>query len=68
MEPPFRIADAVARLKNVFLEDPGVRISTADMSRLSGVDATICDVILQTLEDARFIQRRPDGRFARASE
>jgi hypothetical protein len=32
------------------------------------VDATICDVILQALEDARFIQRRPDGRFARSSE
>jgi hypothetical protein len=61
------VTEAVTRLKNVFLEDPGMRISAVDAARLTGVDATTCDLILDTLVDARFIHRRADGRFTRSS-
>jgi hypothetical protein len=61
------VTEAVIRLKNVFLEDPGMRISAAEAARLTGVDVTTCDLILDTLVDARFIHRRADGRFARSS-
>ena len=67
MESNPRIVDAVARLRNVFLEDPGTRISVMDVARLSGVDTGTCDLVLQTLEKAGFLQRRADGRFTRSS-
>jgi hypothetical protein len=59
---------AVKRLKSMFLEDPGSRISPFDASRLSGVDETTCGVILQKLEDARFLRRLPGGLFIRWSD
>jgi DNA-binding IclR family transcriptional regulator len=68
MESNLRIADTVARLKNMFLEHPGTRISPMDVARLSGVDTLTCDLILQTLEKAGFLRRRADGRFTRSSD
>jgi DNA-binding IclR family transcriptional regulator len=62
------VAQAVKRLKRMFLEDPGTRISLLEASQLSGVDEVTCDVILKTLEDARFLRRRPDGFFTKWSE
>jgi DNA-binding IclR family transcriptional regulator len=62
------VDQAVKRLKSMFLEEPGTRISLLEASQLSGVDETTCDVILKTLEDARFLRRRPDGLFIKWSE
>jgi DNA-binding IclR family transcriptional regulator len=62
------VDQAVKRLKSMFMEDPGTRISLLEASRLSGVDESTCDVILKTLEDAHFLKRRPDGLFIRWSD
>jgi hypothetical protein len=60
-----RIADAVSRLKGVFLEVPQVELSTADASRLSGLERPACSLVLRALEDAHFIKRAHNGLFVR---
>jgi hypothetical protein len=37
----------------------------ADATRLSGLDRPVCRVVLEALEDARFLKRGPDGIFIR---
>jgi hypothetical protein len=61
------IADAVYRLKGLFLEVPGTRLSVSDASKLAGLDAATCEVILMAFVDARFLSRT-NGWFVRPSE
>jgi hypothetical protein len=43
MEPPaLHVSEAVERLKGVFLEIPGTRLSVGDASRLAGLDDLLC--------------------------
>ena len=63
METSPRVVDAVQRLKGIFLEMPGTQLSMADATRLSGLDRPICRIVLEALEDARFLKRRDDGIF-----
>jgi hypothetical protein len=65
MDSAIRVADAVERLKDVFLEMPGTQLSAADASRLSGLERNSCAIILQALEDARFLTRARNGLFIR---
>jgi DNA-binding IclR family transcriptional regulator len=65
MEMNTRVAVATERLKNLFLEIPGTQLSAADAARLAGLDETTCQPILEALEQARFLARRPDGLFVR---
>jgi hypothetical protein len=65
MEANPRLADAVQRLKGIFLEMPGTQLSMADATRLSGLERPMCRIILEALEDARFLKRLPDGMFMR---
>jgi hypothetical protein len=58
----------VERMKGMFLEVPGTRLSIDEASRLSGVEQATCRIILQALEEARFLKCRPDGLFTRASD
>jgi hypothetical protein len=64
-----RVEDAVQRLKGVFLEIPGTALTLETASRLTGLDRDVCLLILDALEDARFIRRRQNGVFVqRTSE
>ena len=65
MGPTNRVVDAVDRLKGMFLDVPGTQLSLADASKLSGVEKATCQIILEALEDARFLSRRRDGSFVR---
>jgi hypothetical protein len=58
-----RIAEAVQRLKGIFLEVPGTQLSVIQASRLSGLDPSVCESVLSALEDARFLTRGRDGRY-----
>lgn len=63
MNPAPRVAEAVARLKGVFLATPATELSLADAVRLSGVERPTCRIILEALEDARFLARDQRGLF-----
>lgn len=62
-----RVVDAVQRLKGVFLEAPTTQMSLVDASRLSGLERNTTRLILEALEDARFLRRCSNGLFMRRS-
>jgi DNA-binding IclR family transcriptional regulator len=62
-----RVTEAVQRLKGVFLEVPTTQMSVVDASRLSGLERTTTRLILEALEDARFLRRASNGLFMRRS-
>jgi hypothetical protein len=62
---PVRVIDAMQRVKGVFLEIPGTRLTPVDAARLSGLDAPLCRLVLAALEDAQFLRRGRDGLYAR---
>jgi DNA-binding IclR family transcriptional regulator len=67
MEAVPRLGEAVQRLKGVFLEIPGTRLSVSDASRLSGLDRPTCNMVLMALENARFLKRGHDGLYQRGA-
>jgi DNA-binding IclR family transcriptional regulator len=60
-----RVVEAVQRLKGVFLEAPTTQLSLVDASRLSGLERNTTRLILEALEDARFLRRASNGLFMR---
>jgi len=60
-----RVVDAVQRLKGVFLEIPTTQMSLVDASRLAGLERNTTRLILEALEDARFLRRSSNGLFTR---
>jgi DNA-binding IclR family transcriptional regulator len=61
-----RIAAAVRRLTSVFVTEPERELSLADAQHLTGLDAPACQIVLETLQDARVLRRSSDGRFVRS--
>ena len=60
-----RVVHAVQRLKCVFLESPATQMSLVDASRLSGLERNTTRLILEALEDARYLRRASNGLFMR---
>ncbi len=60
-----RVVDAVQRLKGVFLETPTTQMSLIDATRLAGLERNTTRLILEALEDARFLRRASNGLFTR---
>jgi hypothetical protein len=61
-----RITQALERLKGIFLEVPGTRLSLTDATRVSGLERSMCEVVLQALENVHFLRRDRNGLFIRA--
>jgi len=57
------VVDAIQRLRGMFLDVPGTRLSVADAARLSGVEPIVCRQVLESLMDTCFLKRGPDGTF-----
>jgi DNA-binding IclR family transcriptional regulator len=60
-----RIATAVHRLAWLFIEEPDRHVSVAEVEELTGLDPPACEIVLETLQKARFLTRAKDGRFSR---
>jgi DNA-binding IclR family transcriptional regulator len=65
MHPSPRVTEALARLKEVFLEAPSIELSLADAVRVAGLERSTCRIILEALEDVRFLTRTHNGLFIR---
>jgi hypothetical protein len=65
MHSTVRVTEGVERLKGVFLEMPGTQLSIDDASLLSGLEPDVCGLVLEALEDARFLRRTGKGLFVR---
>jgi hypothetical protein len=62
-----RVSEAVDRLKGVFEEVPGTRVTLAEAVLLSGLDTGTCSIVLETLTDAGFLSVK-GGVFIRRSD
>ena len=58
--------DVLRRVKGEFIEMPGLRLTIAQAQRLWGLDRSVCDSLLGTLVDAKFLFRTRDGAFMRS--
>ena len=60
-----RIDEMLQRIQGEFVEMPGLRLTPAQARRLWGLDREICDALLGTLVDAKFLSPTRDGAFVR---
>lgn len=58
--------DLIRRVRGEYLEMPGLKLTTAQASRLWGLDPSTCQRLLSTLMDSRFLARTSDGHYRRA--
>lgn len=64
---PFTFEDLVERIRAEFIEQPGLRLTEAQASRLWRLDSPTCQQVLDILIDSEFLSRTHDGRYARRS-
>ena len=56
---------AFERIRSEFLEMPGMRLTPAQVERLSGLDRATCTCVLEDLVRAKFLFVGPDKTYAR---
>jgi hypothetical protein len=56
---------AFERIRAEYLEMPGMRLTRAQVQRLSGADILMCKLVLADLVRARFLHLGPDGSYIR---
>jgi hypothetical protein len=57
----------IERLRAEFLEMPGLRLNVKQVQRLCGVDAVLCQDVLDALVDMKFLRVNQDGTYARVT-
>ena len=60
--------DIVERVRSEYLEMPGMRLTARQLQRLCGIGPSLCDAVLATMVESRFLAVRPDGTYVRASD
>jgi hypothetical protein len=60
--------EVLRRVRGEFLEMPGLRLTEAQARRLWNLDQTVCETLLSTLVEARFLFRTTDGAFMRSDQ
>jgi hypothetical protein len=59
-------ADALKlRIRREFLEMPGLRLTSRQACRLLGLNADVCEPLLESLVEARFLRHTQSGAFIR---
>jgi hypothetical protein len=53
------------RIQSEFLEMPGLRLTSHQACRLLGLEADVCEPLLESLVEARFLRRTQSGAFMR---
>jgi hypothetical protein len=55
--------DLLRRIRGEYLEMPGLRVTPREAQRLFGLDAAMCDELLDSLLHSGFLVRASDGTF-----
>jgi hypothetical protein len=58
----------IDRLRAEFMEMPGLRLTSAQVERLCGVERMLCQTVLDELVRVTFLCRKPDGTYARLTD
>jgi len=62
------IEEVTDRVRAEYMEMPGLRLKAEQVQRLCGIERGTCQVVLDTLLDAKFLCVKPDGHYARLTE
>ena len=62
------IDDALNRLRAEFLEMPGMQLKPEQVERLCGVERGLCQMVLDSLVDAKFLYVSASGQYARVTD
>jgi len=60
--------DIVERVRSEYLEMPGMRLTPPQLQRLLGIGPSLCDALLESMVQSRFLAVRADGTYVRASD
>jgi hypothetical protein len=63
---PFQ--QALERIRAEYQEMPGMKLTLEQVERLSGVDRSVCQQVLDALVNAKFLSLRNDGSYTRAQD
>jgi len=58
-------AGLIARLRAEFREMPGLQLTSAQAARLFGIEASLCERVLEALVQEGVLGRGRDGRYGR---
>jgi hypothetical protein len=56
------------RLRAEYLEMPGMRLTVEQVQRLCGVERTLCQAVLDSLVDTKFLWVKPNGMYGAITE
>lgn len=65
---PVPVTTTLSRIRGEYLEMPGLRLTLEQAQRLCGVEATVCQSVLDALVDAKFLCLKSNGAYARVSD
>jgi hypothetical protein len=55
-------------IRGEYLEMPGLRVTLAEMQRLSGLERALCQLVLSALVEEKFLCVTPAGAYARSTD
>jgi hypothetical protein len=58
---------ALVRVQHLFMETGGVKLTTADVALMAGLDREVCRLLLRNLIETGFLEQRQGGIFVRSS-
>jgi hypothetical protein len=56
------------RIRAEYLEMPGMRLKLEQVQRLCGIERSICEMVLDSLVEAKFLFVKSDGCYARLAD
>jgi hypothetical protein len=56
------------RIRAEYLEMPGLHLTLEQAQRLCGIERTLCQRVLDTLVDTKFLRVSSDGHYARLTD
>ena len=59
---------AFERIRAEYMDMPGMRLTPTQVQRLSGVDGSVCRLVLDDLVRAKFLYVGPDGSYRRTAD
>jgi len=59
------VPEILDRVRGQFLEMPGLQLTARQIERLCGVEADVCQAVLDTLVEAKFLRLKRDSTYGR---
>lgn len=59
------VHQTMQRIRAEFLEMPGMRLTVEQVQRLCGVEASVCQTVMDALVARKFLCVHPDGTYVR---